>query len=135
MDNVQIIHTPKGDDMVVLPRRDYERLLRARRDEDEDSEDARLANEQLALIKAGKLKMIPLEDIRKKMKPSPTHPVAIFRKHRGLTAAALAKKAGVSRVTITHIENRTRKGTVANYQAIARALGVKVDSIIEWSDR
>ena len=136
MDSLQIIHSPKGEEMVVLPLAEYERLITFYDEdgEDEDAEDARLANEQIKKIKSGKVKTISFETIKKKMGGG-VHPVRSLREWRGLTAEALAKKSKVGRVTITHIENRTRKGTVENYQALAKALGVKVDNVVEWSDR
>jgi len=136
MNNLQIIHTPKGDALAVLPLKQYQKLVARQQDDDDEEspEELLMIAEQLALLKAGKLKTIPFETIKKRMK-DPPHPVFSIRKHRGLTAAALAKKSGVGRVTTTHIENRTRRGTVENYKALAKALGVSVDNIIEWSDR
>ena len=90
---------------------------------------AALAKEQINKIKFGKTALIPLSVVKAELKGM--HPVRALREWRKLTAAALAKKSGLSRITVTHIENRTRKGTVENYKALAEALGVTIDSVVD----
>ena len=59
------------------------------------------------------------------------HPVAIFRDHRGLTAAALADATGLSRAYISEIENGKKTGSAATLLKIARALEVDVELLIK----
>lgn len=127
MDNLQIIRSPKGEEMVVVPRKEYEQL--ARRARDEDARDAALANAQLKKMKGG-MAMIP-DSVVKAIAIDGKHPVRVWRVHRGMTAETLAKKAGLTRTTITQIETRRRHGTAAAYKAIAKALGASIDGLMD----
>ena len=55
------------------------------------------------------------------------HPVRAWREHRGMTQAALAGAAGVSRAFICQIEAGERTGSMDTLAAIARALDVSLD--------
>jgi DNA-binding XRE family transcriptional regulator len=127
MDNIQIIHSPKGEELVVLTRKDYDRLIELV--QDEDIYDTQLAKNQLNKLKASKTALVPLAIVKAELDGA--HPVRAWREYRGLTAEELAKKANLSRVTLTHIENHTRKGTIENYKALASALKIGIDSVIE----
>ncbi|MCC7304989.1 MAG: helix-turn-helix transcriptional regulator [Alphaproteobacteria bacterium] len=52
------------------------------------------------------------------------HPVKILREHRGLTQAALAKKAGISRPYLTEIETGKKDGSIRAVRALAEVLKV-----------
>lgn len=53
-----------------------------------------------------------------------------LREEKRMTQEELAEKSGVSRVTISGLENGTdRATTTKTLQSIARALGVSVDQI------
>ena len=52
------------------------------------------------------------------------HPIAAWRRHRGLSQHALAARAGVSRVWISRIELGAGHGTVATRLKLATALAV-----------
>jgi DNA-binding XRE family transcriptional regulator len=132
MDNIQIIETPKGEKMAILPLRDYERLRHLA--EDEDARDIRDADAIMAGIKSGKAKMIP-HDVVKAIIVAGVHPIRAFRENKGWTAEMLAKKTRLGRTTITQIETRQRTGTIAAYMAIANALGASVDSLIEKASK
>jgi transcriptional regulator with XRE-family HTH domain len=53
------------------------------------------------------------------------------RQRRGLTQDALAKLAGVSRVTVIAIESGTGNATIATLDAIAKALKVDVRELFD----
>jgi transcriptional regulator with XRE-family HTH domain len=61
------------------------------------------------------------------------HDLATWRRLRGLTAAQVAERAGITRVTLRNIESG--KGTVSleNTFRVARALGI-LDSLAKASD-
>lgn len=59
------------------------------------------------------------------------HPVRVFREYRGITAADLARKIGISKAGISQIETRKRRPTVQRLKTIAEVLGVTVDDLIE----
>lgn len=54
------------------------------------------------------------------------HPIAAWRRHRGLSQHALAAQAGVSRVWISRIEMGAGHGTPATRARLADALGIPV---------
>ena len=58
------------------------------------------------------------------------HPVQAWRKHKGLTAQALADAAGVSKPYVSQIESGKRKGTTKTLKALAGALGVPVGALV-----
>ena len=56
--------------------------------------------------------------------------VRVWREHRGLTAAALAKQAGIPLAYLSQIETGKRVGTVETYRKSAAALGITLDDLI-----
>ena len=58
------------------------------------------------------------------------HPVKILRKFRGLTQAALAEAAGISRPYLTEIETGKKGGSVAAIRSLAEALSVHSSLIL-----
>lgn len=58
-------------------------------------------------------------------------PLRVWRNARGLTQAALAKKAGMSQAMISGIERGTRTGDVKTLKSLAEALDLKVDDLID----
>ena len=58
-----------------------------------------------------------------------------LRKEKGLTQAELAKKAGLSEISIRKYENNDRKPKLETIRKIAKALGVYMNELIEdWSN-
>jgi hypothetical protein len=92
MGKSQIIHTD-GEDLVVIPRSDYEALLA--RAGDEASEDAATAR----IVAATDAKIARGEDVALPATvwaaiESGEHPVRAIRKYRGLTQMDVARLAG-----------------------------------------
>jgi DNA-binding XRE family transcriptional regulator len=131
MDNIQIIETPKGEKMAVIPLSEYTRLRHLA--ESEDARDVRDADTIMAGVRSGKTALIP-HAVVKAIAVGGIHPIRAFREHKGWTAEALAKKAKLTRTTITQIETRQRTGTVAAYTAIAKALGMNVDPLLDTAN-
>jgi DNA-binding XRE family transcriptional regulator len=128
MDDLQVIKSPKGEEMIVLSRKEYDRLTHLAYDE--DAHDAVLAAAQIKKIKTGKSTLIP-EKVVKAIAVKGIHPVLAWREFFGLTAEQLAKKAKLARTTVSQMETGKRKGTVAAYKAIAKALGIGIESLID----
>ena len=57
-------------------------------------------------------------------------PIRVFRKHRRMTQKELAEAAGISTLYLSQIERKTRTGSVATLAAIAKALRVDLDDLI-----
>jgi ribosome-binding protein aMBF1 (putative translation factor) len=118
---------PDGSDMVVLKAEDYERLRALA----EDGEDAIEAQAIKARIDAGE-GTVPGEVV-KLMIVEGVHPVAAWRRHRGLSQAALARKTGLSQVWISRIERGGGYGSRETRRKLAAALDAPVWALEEDS--
>lgn len=96
----------------------------------EDAHDSAVAKAELDKIKSGKTTLVP-HAVVVAIAVKGVHPIRAWRVQRGLTAEQLAKKAKLTRSTISQMETRKRKGTVAAYQAIAKALGIGVENLLD----
>ena len=121
MDNPQIIKTPSGEDMVVLARDDYDALLAALADAQDELADIAVLDKRLAEMAAA---------------PDPLRPAAIsvlllkgyrrleaVRLWRGLTPAELAKNVGISEGMLDGLE-RGAPADLAVVSELAKALDV-----------
>ena len=61
------------------------------------------------------------------------HPLRVFREHRGLTQAALAKAAGTDRQYLHQIEAGLCLGSAALLARLARALRIDLDALVPWA--
>jgi len=125
MSKVQALTTPSGEEMVILPRADYERM----QEELEDIHDAAMAEEIMARIRAGTEETFPAELVYRLL-DGDENPVRVMRTYRGLTTAALAKKAGISRPYLTMIESGRRTGTADVMKRLAKALAIDMELLI-----
>jgi DNA-binding XRE family transcriptional regulator len=115
--HVQRIKTPSGEEMVILPARDFEDLVDAsdhaqamaayRRGEDAGLTEAEL-DEYLAA-------------------PSL---LAFWRQRRGLTQAALAEAVGISQPYLAQIETGKRTGDVTLYRRLGQRLAVRIEDLV-----
>lgn len=108
------------NEMVTIPREEYEELLAAR----EDLED--IAAYDRAKAEGGD--SIPDELVGRILDGEA--PLRVFRDWRGLTQDGLASAAGVNRVQIANIEGGKRSGSAATLKRLADALGLTVDDLI-----
>ena len=119
-ENVQILRTPGGEDLAVLPRAEYEALRAAA----EDAADA-------ALIRARRdepaLPLSAAVAVRK----GETHPLTAWRNAAGLTQAQLAENAGVRNATVSDIERGASPAVAATtLKKLADALKIGVDDLM-----
>lgn len=59
------------------------------------------------------------------------HPVKVWREYRGMTQVQLSETTGLSTPYISQIETGKRTGTLESLQAIAGALNVDLDMLVE----
>lgn len=59
------------------------------------------------------------------------HPVKAWREYRRMTQDTLAAAANLSKPYVSQIENRKRDGTMEVFKALALALGVPIDMLVE----
>ena len=116
----QRFRAPDGTEMVVLRAEDYDRL----RDLAEDGEDVVEALAIKARIDAGE-GTVPGEVVRF-MIDDDLHPIAAWRRYRGLSQAALARKAGLSQVWISRLERGGGYGSRETRRKLAAALDAPV---------
>ncbi len=130
----KVIRTPKGEELVLLPKAEYERLRRLEREAEteEDAADLRIAERVLTEIKSGKQELVPQPVVQRLL--AGENPVLVWREYRKLTAESLAKKAGLSRAYVTQIETGARKGAARSLQALARALKVEIEDLLPRQD-
>lgn len=119
----QIIKTPSGEQLAVLPLADYERLVAAA----EDAADARTCDDIRRRIATGEEERIPADYVKRII--SGESPVRVFRDLRGLSAKALAEAAGISPAYLSQIESGQREGTLSTMKSLAEALGVSLDDL------
>jgi DNA-binding Xre family transcriptional regulator len=113
-------------DTVLLRRADYEALVR----EAEDAADAAQIREAEARVKAGADEYVPIELTRRLM--AGAVPVRVWREHRGLSARALAARAGISTAYLSQIETGRKPGSFGAMAKLARALGVDMEDLAPW---
>jgi len=118
-----IITTPSGDRMAVIPLAEYERLVEAA----EDAADVRAYDEAKRRLAAGEDELIPAEFVGRMIDGE--NKVRVWREYRGLTIKALAEAAGLTSAYLSQIETGVREGTVETYKKIAAALRVKIDDV------
>ena len=116
--NTRIIITPGGERLVLVPEADFEALVAAA----EDNADRTAVAEFRRKLAAGEEELIPAS-------VSGENRVRVWREHRGLTGAALAKQAGLAQAYLSQIETGAREGTVETYSKLAAALGVSLDDL------
>ncbi|RDJ21796.1 XRE family transcriptional regulator [Bosea caraganae] len=120
----QIITSPTGERLVVLPEAEYQALVEAAEDAADISAIARFERR----LAAGEEEFVPSEMVDRIL--AGENVVRVWREHRGLTASALAEKAGIAQSYLSQIETGKREGTLQTMKKIADALKVTVDDLI-----
>jgi mRNA interferase RelE/StbE len=113
------------NEMVTIPREEYDRLRSAA----EDLADLQTYDRAKAALAAGEDELLTADYANRLLNGE--KPLRIYRDLRGLTQAELAEKAGVNRVTVAEIETGRKQGSVATLRALAGALGVALDDLAE----
>jgi DNA-binding Xre family transcriptional regulator len=116
----------ENGETVLLRRADYEALVR----EAEDAADAVQVREAEARVAAGDDEYVPIELTRRLM--AGEVPVRVWREHRGLSARALASRAGISAAYLSQIETGKKPGSFGAMAKVARALGVEMEDLEPW---
>ena len=121
--NTRIIITPGGERLVLVPEADFEALVAAA----EDNADRTAVAEFRRKLAAGEEELIPASVVERLV--SGENRVRVWREHRGLTGAALAKQAGLAQAYLSQIETGAREGTIETYGKLAGALRVSLDDL------
>jgi DNA-binding XRE family transcriptional regulator len=117
MDKPQIITSPSGEELVVLPRRDYEDLV-----------DIAIARKAEAALASGREELIAADEAAAIVATSA--PLVLWRKKRGLTQTQMAEAVGISRKFLSALERGKSKGDVTLYANLARCLNVSIADLV-----
>jgi len=117
----QFIRTPSGDELVVLTRADYDALLEALAEAEEDAAD-------IAVYDARKAELAGADDLL----PPPVSAAMLrgarlleaLREWRGVTQTRLAEATGLAQGYLSDLERGRRQGTAETLTRIAAALDV-----------
>jgi DNA-binding XRE family transcriptional regulator/PHD/YefM family antitoxin component YafN of YafNO toxin-antitoxin module len=120
----QVIVTPAGERLVVLPEADYAALIERL----EDAEDIASATAVLERIARGEEELVPAGVVERLI--GGDNPITVWREHRGMTISALAEKAGLSQSYLSQIESGKREGRVSVLQRLARVLSVDLEDLV-----
>lgn len=124
MNKVDIITSPSGEKMAVLPVADYERLVAAA----QNADDLRLYDEAKRRLGSGEDEAIPSAFAKRLI--AGESPIRVWREFRGLSGKDLATKAGVSAPFLSQIETGVREGSVRLMAKIAKVLEVAIDDLV-----
>jgi ribosome-binding protein aMBF1 (putative translation factor) len=116
-----ITKSPQGDDIVILSRKEYDRLLVAA---NEDVIDAAIARRAIARDEET-LSESEMDDLL-----AARTPLAFWRKKRGLTQMKLAKAADIAQGFLSEIESGLKTGDVTVLQRIAIALEISLLELV-----
>lgn len=124
--SAQILKKDGKPEWAVLPYDEYRKLLEAAE-----------VSEDVAVYRAAKAipeeELVPAEVVNRILDGESA--VTVWREHRGMTQAALAKAAGLSTAYVSQIEAGKRVGTVTALRGIANALNVGLDELAQPSGR
>ncbi|TPK86279.1 helix-turn-helix transcriptional regulator [Mesorhizobium sp. B2-4-12] len=120
MNAPQIIKTSTGEELVVIPKADYEALLHAAEEALEDAADVAIYDERKADLKTEKA--LPADVTMDILRGSGR--LKALRNWRKLTQAELANAIGVSQGFLSDIESNRRKPSAQTTAMLAKALDV-----------
>ncbi len=120
----QIIRTPSGDELVVLPRAEYEALLDRVDHEAEDADDIAIYDARKAEL-AGDGVVLPPEVSAALLRGESR--LKAIRNWRGETQLHLSFKTDLGQGYLSDLENGRRAGTAETIAKLAQALDVPVE--------
>lgn len=119
--NADIITTPKGERLAILPLNEYRRLVA-------DSEAKEIA-EKIVRARSGRAETFSHEEVEE-MLAAPSK-LAFWRKKRGLSQGDLAARAGISQSYLSALEAQDRIGNPGLIKRLAHELAVRMEDIVE----
>jgi DNA-binding XRE family transcriptional regulator len=123
MPKLQIIKTPQGERLAVLPMAEYQRLQEAAA----ELEDVRAYDEAKRRLATGEDELLPHEFMVRMVDGE--NPIRVWRDYRGLKMRELAEAAGISSPYLSQIESGDREGSFDTMRRIAEALKVSLDDL------
>ena len=127
--NVQFIHTPGGDELAVLPRTEYDRLVNLASEAQEDVAASRIVRSSARALREGREVVLP-KAVADRL-ANGENAVRVLREWRDMIQGELAVAVGISQNYLSEIETGRRKGPAELQKKFARALGVPIDLLID----
>jgi len=127
--NIQFIGKENSPEYAVVPIAAYRELL----EKAEMLEDIAAYDKAKAAVDAGESEFIPDEVAGALLDGE--NPIKVWRKFRKMSQVDLAKASDISQAYIAQIESGKREGRVSVYRAIAEALRIDLDDIVEGQTR
>jgi DNA-binding XRE family transcriptional regulator len=124
MTEPQIIRTPGGEELVVLPRSEYEALLDRADHEAEDSNDIAIYDARKAELAAGG-NLLPPEVSAAILRGESR--LKAIRNWRGETQLHLSFRTGIAQGYLSDLESGRRTGTPETIAKLAQALNAPVE--------
>lgn len=112
------------NEMITIAKAEYLRL----KEIEEDFGDLQSASAILRRIEAGEEELIPSEVVNRLLDGEA--PLKVWREHRQLSQAELARTSGVNRIQIIDIEAGRKTGSVATLRKLAGSLKVDIEDMI-----
>jgi DNA-binding XRE family transcriptional regulator len=122
---VQVIKKNGVPEYAVIPYREYQRLV----EQAEEAQDLTDAEAAVRAIEEGE-ETVP-EEVVERLLSGEEHPIKVWREYRGLTQETLGERAGVGKSYISQLEARSKSGSTRVIKALADALGVDMDDLLE----
>jgi transcriptional regulator with XRE-family HTH domain len=126
MTKVQFIKTTGGEELAVLPKREYERLTA--RAAGEDVGTVKIVHATRAAVAAGTEVLLPKPIVDRLV--GGENPIRVLREWREMIQAELAVAVGITQGYLSDLEAGNRKGPVALHQKFARALDVPIHLLL-----
>lgn len=125
MSDIQLILKEGQPEYAILPYNLYLQLV----EDAEMLQDIRDFDEIMARIASGEEELIPAHVPYAIIDGK--NPVKVWRDYRGMSQQELAQAAGISTSYLSQIETGKRVGKTAVLQAIARALNLTLDDVVQ----
>lgn len=122
--NTQIITSPTGERLVVLPEAEFNALV----ERAEDASDLSAVKSFREKVASGEEELIPAAAANRILDGE--NPIRVFRELRGMTSKALADAAEIAPPYLSQLEAGKREGTVATMKKIAAVLSVSLDDLV-----
>ncbi|MBA4791108.1 MAG: helix-turn-helix transcriptional regulator [Rhizobiales bacterium] len=122
--NAQIITSPNGERLVVIPEADFNSLVAAA----EDAADIGAVHRFKERLSRGEEELVPAAVVERLL--AGENPVRVWREHRGLSMSAVASMANIAQPFLSQIETGKRDGTVDTLKKLAATLNVTIDDLI-----
>ena len=120
MSDPQIISTPAGERMAILPLEEYRHLLRSA----EELSDIRAYDRAIEQLADGRDEMILSEFADRILEGESA--VRVWREYRKMSVKELAGQANISASYLSQIEGGSRSGSLPTMKALAQALRLKL---------